>query len=101
MTYQSAVASMSAGQAAKRPIMGGYIWKDTTGMSEEDIEAGKYMLKVVERDGTMSTFYMNGATGTDSTLRVDAAFFEGLEKDDWEVNSKDVYEDARNGDGRW
>lgn len=101
MQMKYAIESLQDGGAAKRPSMGGYIWKDQTGMSDADKAANKYMLKIVERDGTTSTFYMNGATGTDSELTIDKAFIVGCLADDWEVSTKAELEEARSGEGRW
>lgn len=101
MTFKNAIDSLQDGGAAKRPSMGGYWWKDQTGISDEDKAAGKYMLKCVERNGTTSTFYMNGATGADSNLEIDGTFIAGIMAEDWEISTKEAYEAARSGSGRW
>lgn len=108
MTFKDAMNSASAGNAVKRPSMRGYIIKDQTGLSEEEIQEKKYRLVVVEGDGRRTVFPMNGlepektdGKAVEAKLQVNAGFIEGMLATDWVEASADDYEAARAGAGRW
>lgn len=126
MTFSNAIANISpvsqARNAAKIPSWHGYVWKTTTGMSDEDVNAGKYQLRFVKSDGSQYVFTWDGAgdyaytgyiaagsggslgTGdpvVGTTLALDADLLEALTYDTWDTYAQSYLDAQRTTEGAW
>ena len=75
--------NIQAGQAARRPSMGGYVEK-----SAVDAQTGGYTLTWRKKDGTTSYVYTwtgSAWTAPSTTIPVDAEFFAMIFADDWQI----------------
>ena len=117
MTFSNAVASIqtTGNNATKIPSWNGYVYKYITGMSEQDVAAGKFQLRFVKADGKQYVFTFDGSydytytgyivdssgslgTGdpSDATpLNVDADLLEAIISDAWEIGTQTYFESVR------
>ena len=75
--------NLQAGQAARRPSMGGYVEKGTVNES-----TGAYTLTWHKKDGTTSYVYTwtgSAWTAPSTTIPVDAEFFAMMIASDWQI----------------
>jgi len=127
MSIDYAISSISPDSdvnAAKDQSWGGYAHKTTTGLSTADVEAGKYKLIFVQRDGDQYVYTFNGTanptytytgyiakgasgakgTGTPvagTALEFDAVLLKAIVGNGWLTGSLTDFESARNGAGEW
>ena len=124
MTFSSAINSIvnsTTNNATKIPSWHGYVYKTTTGMSDSDVEAGKFQLRFVKSNGDCYVFTWDGvadyaytgyianssgAIGTGSpvigtTLVMDADLLEALTYDSWDVGTQTYYDSQRTNEGVW
>ena len=129
MDIASAMSYLNADDAtqnaAKYPVWaGGYVFKTTEGLTEEEIAAGKFRKVFVHANGDQFVFKWDGLadyhyegclthTGTNSlaaltgtpvkstALPFDEDFLEAVEGTDWETGAKSTFEARRNGSGLW
>ena len=124
MTFSNAVSIISpsgANNATKIPSWHGYVYKTTTGLTDEDVAAGKYKFIFVKSvgdqyvylyDGVADFSYTgyiandNGALGTgtpdpSTKLVMDADLLEALASDAWETGSQTYYDENRTTEGEW
>ena len=111
--------------AAKYPVWsGGYVFKTTTGLTEQEIAAGKFRKVFVHANGDQYVFKWDGVadfayegylahTGTSTlaaltgtpvagtALPFDADFLEAVCGQSWEVGAKATFESRRTGGGLW
>lgn len=123
--YDNAIRSIkptdAAKNAAKHTSWGGYVYKTTNGLTEQEIAAGKYRLNFVRRNGDQYVFLWDGradfayagfienddgALGTGSpvpgtTLAYDADLLEATVDTQWDVGAQELYEARRTGGGVW
>lgn len=124
MTFSNATASINptgANNATKIPSWHGYVYETTSGMTDEDVAAGKYKLIFVKANGdqyvytydgvadfTYNGFIANndGALGTGSpvvgtTLTLGADLLEALVSDAWVTGSQTYFDQNRTADSEW
>jgi len=118
-------ASDATSNAAKYPVWaGGYVYKATTGLTEQEIAANKHRLVFVHANGDQYVFKWDGVadyvyegylvhtgsstlaalTGTPvvgTTLPFDADFLEAVSGQTWETGAQATYEARRTGGGLW
>lgn len=129
MDIASAMNAMNyadtANNAAKFPVWaGGYAYKTQLGLSEDDMDAGKYRMVFVHANGDQYVFKWDGVadyvyegylahTGTSTlasltgtpvagtALPFDADFLEAIAGTDWQVGAQATFEGRRTGGGLW
>ena len=124
MTFSSAVGSMfaqGANNATKVPSWHGYVYKSVSGMTDEDVAAGKYQLRFVKTNGDQYVFVWDGnadysyagfienssgALGTGApvagtSLAMDPDLLEALQSDSWMIGAQTYYDEQRTSDGEW
>ena len=114
-------AANAAKNAAKIPSWHGYVFKTTTGLTEEEIAAGKYKLVFVKANGDQYVFQWDGvadftylgfienddgALGDDTpvpgtTLVFDADLLEAVAANSWESGAQATYETRRTAGSNW
>ena len=114
-------AANAARNAAKIPQWHGYVYKTTTGLTEEEIAAGKYKLVFVKANGDQYVFQWDGvadftylgyvanddgALGDDTpapgtTLVFDPDFLEAVAASNWESGAQATYETRRTAGSNW
>jgi len=123
--FQYLNASDANSNAAKFPVWsGGYVYKTTTGLTEQETAANKHRLVFVHSNGDQYVFKWNGVadysyegylahTGTDTlaaltgtpvagtSLTFDADFLEAICGTTWETGAQATYESRRTGGGVW
>ena len=112
--------------AAKFPAWaGGYVYKTTTGLTEQEVAAGKHRMVFVHADGDQYIFKWDGVADygyegylehdTDNALAdistespvsgtalpFDADFLEAAAANNWEVGAQATFEGRRTGGGLW
>lgn len=130
MEMASALSSLRAddagANAAKFPVWaGGYVYKTTTGLTEQEIAAGKHRLVFVHANGDQYIYKWDGvadygyegylAHGTSNALAdissgspvsgtalpFDADFLEACAGYSWEIGAQATFEARRTGGGVW
>lgn len=130
MTFTDAIDIMSTStsrNAAKRGMMGGYIWKFAAAKNglPELTDEGDFRLSLVQRDGDQFIFTWDESEGAftyngyvahgsnnaldnttspsaSTTLVLDAELMLHIARgSDWSIGAQTSYEDARTGDGEW
>ena len=128
MTFSNAVAGISESSesrnATKIPQWAGYVYKSSTGLTEEEISNGKFRLVFVKSNGDQFVYKWDGVadydyegvlthsgsntlallteTPTASTkLVVDADLLEALTYDTWDIGAQAQYDSRRVGPGEW
>ena len=114
-------AANAAKNAAKIPSWHGYVWKTTTGLTEDEIAAGKYKLVFVkangdqyvyEWDGVADFTYLgyvvndDGKLGTGdpvpgTTLVLYPDFLEAVAANNWESGAQATYDARRTAGTNW
>lgn len=112
--------------AAKFPAWaGGYVYKTTTGLTEQEVAAGKHRMVFVHADGDQYIFKWDGVADyvyegylehdTDNALAdissgspvsgtalpFDADFLEAAAANSWEVGAQATFEGRRTGGSLW
>lgn len=112
--------------AAKFPVWaGGYVYKTTTGLTDEEIAAGKHRLVFVHANGDQYIYKWDGVAdygyegylehGSDyaladissgspvsgTALPFDADFLEAAAGFSWEIGAQATFEARRTGGGLW
>lgn len=119
-------ADDAAQNAAKFPAWaGGYVYKTTSGLTEEEIAAGKHRMVFVHADGDQYVFKWDGVADygyegylehdTDNALAdistespvsgtalpFDADFLEAVSANSWEIGAQATFEGRRTCGGLW
>lgn len=114
-------AADQARNAAKIPEWHGYVYKTTTGLTEQQIAAGMYKLVFVKANGDQYVFQWDGladftylgyienddgelGTGAPvagTTLVFDADFLEAVAAETWTIGAQATYESRRTADINW
>ena len=112
--------------AAKFPAWaGGYVYKTTTGLTEQEVAAGKHRMVFVHADGDQYIFKWDGVAdyvyegylqhGTSNALAdissespvsgtalpFDADFLEAAAANSWEIGAQATFEGRRTGGSLW
>jgi len=112
--------------AAKFPAWaGGYVYKTTTGLTEQEVAAGKHRMVFVHADGDQYIYKWDGVAdygyegylehGTSNALAdissgspvsgtalpFDADFLEAAAANSWEIGAQATFEGRRTGGGLW
>jgi len=130
MDIASALAALKSDDAtqnaAKFPVWaGGYVYKTTSGLTEQEITSGKHRLVFVHANGDQYVFKWDGVadygyegylahTGTNTlanivtsspvagtAMTLDQDFLEASCGFTWEVGAQATYESRRTGEGLW
>lgn len=130
MEISSALSYLKADDAtqnaAKFPAWaGGYVYKTTSGLTEEEIAAGKHRMVFVHADGDQYVFKWDGVADygyegylehdTDNALAdistespvsgtalpFDADFLEAVSANSWEIGAQATFEGRRTGGSLW
>ena len=129
MDLSSALSYMKADDAtlnaAKFPAWAGYVYKTTTGLTEQEVAAGKHRMVFVHADGDQYIFKWDGVAdygyegylqhGTSNALAdissgspvsgtalpFDADFLEAVSAVSWETGAQATFEGRRTGGGLW
>ena len=114
-------AADSARNAAKVPEWHGYVYKTTTGLTEQQVAAGMYKLVFVKANGDQYVFQWDGladftylgyivnddgelGTGAPvpgTTLVFDADLLEAVAEETWQIGAQETYESRRTADSNW
>ena len=114
-------ASDTTQNAAKVPEWHGYVYKTTTGLTEQEVAAGKYKLIFVKANGDQYVYQFDGvadftyigyianddgALGTGSpasgtTLEQDADLLEAYAAETWTIGAQATYESRRTAGSNW
>ena len=114
-------ASDPARNAAKVPEWHGYVYKTTTGLTDEQIAAGMYKLIYVKANGDQYVFQWDGvadfiylgyiannsgdlgsgAPNSETTLVQDADLLEAYAAETWTIGAQATYESRRTADSNW
>ena len=114
-------ASDPTQNAAKVPEWHGYVYKTTTGLTEQEVAAGKYKLIYVKANGDQYVYQWDGladfaylgyienddgALGTGSpvsgtTLVQDADLLEAYAAETWTIGAQATYEARRTAGSNW
>jgi len=122
----SYIKADDATQDAAKPTAwaGGYAFKTTTGLTEQEVAAGKHRLVFVHANGDQYVFKWDGVadysyegylahTGTSTlaaltgtpvagtALPFDADFLEAVASQGWETGAKATFEGRRTAGGLW
>ena len=107
--------------AAKVPEWHGYVYKTTTGLTEQQVAAGMYKLVFVKANGDQYVYQWDGiadftylgcianddgALGTGNpvpgtTLVFDADLLEAVAAETWTIGAQATYESRRTSDSNW
>ena len=130
MEISSALSYLKADDAtqnaAKFPAWaGGYVYKTTSGLTEEEIAAGKHRMVFVHADGDQYVFKWDGVADYDyegylahdtdnaladistespvsgTALPFDADFLEAVSANSWEIGAQATFEGRRTGGSLW
>lgn len=114
-------ASDPARNAAKVPEWRGYVYKTTTGLTDEQIAAGMYKLIYVKANGDQYVFQWDGvadftylgyiannsgdlgsgAPNPETPLMQDADLLEAYAAETWTIGAQATYESRRTADSNW
>lgn len=114
-------ASDPARNAAKVPEWHGYVYKTTTGLTDEQIAAGMYKLIYVKANGDQYVFQWDGvadfiylgyiannsgdlgsgALNPETPLVQDADLLEAYAAETWTIGAQATYESRRTADSNW
>ena len=114
-------AANSAMNAAKVPEWHGYVWKHTNGLTEADVEAGKYKLVFVKANGDQYVYLWDGVAdftylgyivnddgqlGTGAPVSTtplvqDADLLEAYAEETWFTGAQATFESRRTADSNW
>ena len=114
-------ASDPARNAAKVPEWHGYVYKTTTGLTDEQIAAGMYKLIYVKANGDQYVFQWDGvadfiylgyiannsgdlgsgAPNSETPLVQDADLLEAYAAETWTIGAQATYESRRTADSNW
>lgn len=114
-------AANSAANAAKVPEWHGYVWKHTNGLTEADVEAGKYKLVFVKANGDQYVYLWDGVAdftylgyianddgqlGTGAPVSTtplvqDADLLEAHAEETWFTGAQATFESRRTADSNW
>ena len=114
-------AANAAKNAAKIPQWHGYVYKTTTGLTEQEIADGKYKLVFVKANGDQYVFEWDGVAdftylgyvvnddgelGTgdpvpDTTLVFDPDLLEAVSANNWESGAQETYDARRTAGSNW
>ena len=114
-------AADSARNAAKVPEWHGYVYKTTTGLTEQQVAAGMYKLVFVkanvdqyvyEWDGVADFTYLgyiandegaldDGDPVPGTTLAFDPDFLEAVAANNWESGAQETYDARRTAGSNW
>ena len=114
-------AANAAKNAAKIPSWHGYVWKTTTGLTEEEIAAGKYKLVFVKANGDQYVYEWDGVADytylgyiandegalddgdpvPGTTLAFDPDFLEAISANNWESGAQETYDARRTAGSNW
>ena len=107
--------------AAKVPEWHGYVYKTTTGLSEQQVAAGMYKLIYVKANGDQYVYQWDGladftylgyienddgslgtgAPDPGTTLVQDADLLEAYAAERWTIGAQETYESRRTADSNW
>ena len=114
-------AADAARNAAKIPEWHGYVYKTTTGLTEQQVAAGMYKLVFVKANGDQYAYQWDGlddftylgyivnddgelGTGApvqSTTLVFDADLLEAVAAETWTIGAQETYESRRTADSNW
>lgn len=114
-------AADPARNAAKVPEWHGYVYKTTTGLTDEQIAAGMYKLIYVKANGDQYVFQWDGvadftylgyiannsgdlgsgAPNSETPLVQDADLLEAYAAETWTIGAQATYESRRTADSNW
>lgn len=114
-------AADSTRNAAKVPEWHGYVYKTTTGLTEQQAASGMYKLVFVKANGDQYVYQWDGladftyvgfvenddgALGTSApapstTLVQDADLLEAYAAETWQIGAQATYESRRTADSNW
>ena len=114
-------AADPARNAAKVPEWHGYVYKTTTGLTDEQIAAGMYKLIYVKANGDQYVFQWDGvadftylgyiannsgdlgsaAPNPETPLVQDADLLEAYAAETWTIGAQATYESRRTADSNW
>lgn len=107
--------------AAKVPEWHGYVYKTTTGLTEQQVAAGMYKLVFVKANGDQYVYQWDGladftylgfianddgelGTGAPvpgTTLVFDADLLEAVAEESWQIGAQETYESRRTASSNW